>query len=403
MSDQTDKVQRSLNALRTNTSREDSRADRPGGRRESGVIEARPVLAALQSARPSLRSAVTVNLETLGAAALLVDAHGTVLARNQAADALLCAAGVSVLGNTAFRLPAELWAAVCATPLGQSADWRAAREIGGLSFSRLGAGQQRYVLILRELNTRGEDLARRLHRQRLEITGRLVAMIAHDLRVPLSSILFNADAGLERPLKEDEVGLVLRDIRAAADTIRASIDALLDFACLGGAQSTSVDLCAVVGRVKSLLRPTMRDGGHRLQVDLESGAQFVCGNALMIEQILVNLVLNAMQVTDQPVSIELTSSRTSVHVAPEVMQSYGVGHVISLAVQDDGPGVPPALRDQVFEPFFTTKESGIGLGLPMAREASSSMGAALTLEHSLRGARFVLWLREAESGEAQRR
>lgn len=333
-----------------------------------------------------------LDLESFGAAAVVATRRGLALGATPSASQLLHKLNAPLPENLPGRLPDSLWRACQGKAVGESFDWRASPNANVVSVTCYDLGPTRTVLILRELTLAGESLARRLHQQRLEITGRLVAMIAHDLRVPLSSILFNADAGIERGLNCADMGDILNDIRAAANTIRVSIDGLLDFACLGATQCTTVDLRAVVERVESLLRPTTRDGGHKLVVNLAPDATFVRGNALVIEQVLVSLVLNAMQATAGSVTVQLRSSLIHGCYVPEGCRSVSGSRLVCFAVQDDGPGIPAELSERVFEPFFTTKSSGMGLGLPMAREAMASLGAGLTLEPAVEGAKFALWL-----------
>jgi len=101
-------------------------------------------------------------------------------------------------------------------------------------------------------------------------------------------------------------------------------------------------------------------------------------NPIVVEQILVNLVLNALESDPAPreVSIDITSR----------------DGLCCVVVEDDGPGIADSLRETVFEPFFTTKTQGTGIGLTSAREAARELGGDLSLEPSGSGARFCLWL-----------
>jgi signal transduction histidine kinase len=277
--------------------------------------------------------------------------------------------------------------------MGDSAEWRPSdRPEVSITCTRYEFGADRYVVWLRENTPKPDVLTQRLHRQRLEITGRLVAMIAHDLRVPLSSIVFNADVAYERQLSEDELALTLADIRSAAARMRRSIDGLLDFARLGASKASAVELSDVIARVESLLRPQVRDGGHHLHVQVAPQARWVRGNPLVVEQVLINLLMNAMEASLNPVRVQVTATRVSSAEAPSSLQkAHPNTDLVRLILEDDGPGIVTELRERIFEPFFTTKPEGTGLGLPMAREALTSIGAALTLESSTRGACFALW------------
>ena len=106
------------------------------------------------------------------------------------------------------------------------------------------------------------------------------------------------------------------------------------------------------------------------------------GNAALLEQVVANLVQNAL---------DATLGQDKRHVLLRVYLAAGEARI---SVRDNGPGVPPALRQRIFEPFFTTKgERGTGLGLVLVRHAVSRMGGTLSLGPSERGAVFRVRLR----------
>ncbi|MET0384563.1 MAG: HAMP domain-containing sensor histidine kinase [Polyangiales bacterium] len=332
-----------------------------------------------------------LSLRDLSAAVLVVDPNSLqLLAATREGLRLLC--GGTPRDPAPLFIPISLRALVERTPLGAATEWRPPERADvSIICTRYAYGPDAFVLWLRENAGRTDVLSQRLHRQRLEITGRLVAMIAHDLRVPLTSIVFNADVAHERQLSAEELSLTLADIRSAAARMRHSIDSLLDFARLGGRTSV-IELSDIISRVESLLRPQMRDGSHQLQIQLDPQANWVRGNPLVVEQVLVNLLMNAMEASPNPVKARVTTLRIRAADATASQRTAHPGEdFLCLVVEDDGPGILPELREQIFEPFFTTKPEGTGLGLPMAREALASIDAALTLEPSPRGARFVLW------------
>lgn len=306
----------------------------------------------------------------------------------------LGAGGASEPGVTVNDTAIESLARSCESArLGEPFEWRLPQAPDRIIMcTRYAYGADANVVLLRAAGSRPNVLSQRLHQQRLETTGRLVAMIAHDLRVPLSAIVFNADVAYERELSDEELALTLADIRTAAARMRQSIDGLLDFARLGGTKTTAVELKSVISRVESLLRPQVRDGSHQLRVDVPPNAGWVRCNSLVVEQVLVNLLMNAMEASAKAVTVSVTTERVPANQATSSVRGLCTGEVlVRLAVEDDGPGIAPELRERIFEPFFTTKPDGTGLGLPMAREALASTGAALTLEPSNKGSRFVLW------------
>ena len=184
--------------------------------------------------------------------------HG---ASPRALEALGCA-DASSSASVPREVVESLVAACDVATMGEPFEWRAPGDPDRVVVCTCHAyGKGGYAVLLRAAGTSSNMLLQRLHQQRLEITGRLVAMIAHDLRVPLSAIVFNADVAYERELSQKELELTLADIRSAAARMRQSIDGLLDFARLGGTKTTAVELSNVIARVESLLRPQVRDGG----------------------------------------------------------------------------------------------------------------------------------------------
>lgn len=329
----------------------------------------------------------TLPLAELGCPLAVCSLEGELLAATASARALLMDAGMPC-DSMPCRLPATLWEALNATPVGQSTDWRP-HPAGDrcLGFTRYHYGPQHAVLLMREITEAQVELRRRLQQQRLEAIGRLVAGIAHDLRAPLSSIVFGASVLAQRcdQMDQDQIREKLEQIGAAAARQQQTIAGLLDFARLGPPVKANLSLEHTLGRVAALLRPTLREGEHEVRVTVDPGADCVFGNPLVIEQILVNLIMNSVEAKDGPVTVDLEG------------QCDPTECVTRVHIRDDGPGIPEEIRARVFEPFFTTKRDGTGLGLVTAREAAVDMGGDLLLADAGRGAHFMLVLPTGDS------
>lgn len=336
-----------------------------------------------------------LRLDRLGGAVAVCSTEGALLAATPAATSLLRRLGVSV-DPLPSPLPAPLWNELATTPLGEATQWRPApTEDACLGCTRYALGEHWIVLLMREVSEKHVQISQRMHRQRLETTGRLVASIAHDLRAPLSSILFNAEAlaATSTHLSAAELGAAYRDISVASQRLRRTIDGLLDFARLGPPVDVEVEIPEIVERVQGLVGVSLRDGRHKLSIHIEDHARRVRGNPLVLEQALVNLVVNAIEACP--------AGGATIHVRAE--RAANGTHII---VADDGQGIVPEARARVFEPFFTTKPNGTGLGLTTAREAMRAIGGDLLLESSAWGARFVIVVPAAtgapSSAEAER-
>ncbi len=329
-----------------------------------------------------------VHLEQVGSALAVCDEAGRVLGITPVARRLLQSVGVDAR-ELPVALPSNLWRDLCASPLGHAIEWRppGSGAFAFLGFTRYRLGGTHFVLLMREISQKQLELSRRLHQQRLEAIGRLVALIAHDLRAPLASIVFNVDVLSSRRerLTPDVIDGVLDGLRAGSERLRWAVDGLLDFARLGPLLAVDVDLGECLARVSGLVRPLLRDRSHRLTCKVDEGARWVRANSLVVEQVLVNLVMNAAESSERAEQIELEA-------APDGARA----ELIRVRVRDTGPGVPLVLRDRVFEPFFTTKPKGTGIGLTTAREAARDLGGDLVLEDSDGGACFAFLLPRAK-------
>jgi signal transduction histidine kinase len=268
---------------------------------------------------------------------VVCDARQRLLGASPAARSLFERAGL-VLDGPMPTLPDEMFVAL-RTAIADQALWRASPGGPIIGVSRYALGGTLTLLLMREVPGRarlhpGADapehdgqLARRLHEQRLEVTGRLVVTLAHDLRNPLASIMLNVEALRAQGLSGEARGAV-EDVHAAVERVRRAIDALVEFGRLGPPSVSEIALDEILSRVVGGLRPAMREGKH--QVHLEVHGLSVFANPLLLEQILANLLTNA---------IESCGGGVSVTVKGETD-----GRVVHLSVADDGPGILEEMR-----------------------------------------------------------
>nr|HEX4317246.1 HAMP domain-containing sensor histidine kinase [Kofleriaceae bacterium] len=330
--------------------------------------------------------AMYVRLQDIGAPMLVVDACDRIVDATMPARVLL--AKLDIACEPGGTLPAPLVAELREALLGVAVMWRPAGETGPvLGSTRYRLGDGHFLLLVREITQQQRVMVQRLHQQRLAETGKLVAHIAHELRTPLASIVYNADVLSQRDLGGSRD--LVDDIKLAADTLRRTIAGLLEYVRLGPPVGTTITLRELWDRVSSLLRPMFRGGRHELSVSLHDAELRVTGNLLTLEQIFVNLLVNAMEAAaPRPAKICVTSEP----VPGERARRWRAPSVVMVSVQDDGPGIPAERREHVFEAFVTTKPNGTGLGLTIARDAASSLGGHLQLEDSELGCRVSVVL-----------
>jgi len=329
----------------------------------------------------------TISLAEIGVPMAACTASGEVVGLSRQARAVLSGVGISA-DRLPFALPAQLWEGLENVAAGEAVEWHASSETeASLGCTRYEFGPARWIVLMREVSAKRRELSRRLHRQRLESTGRLVASIAHDVRTALASILYNADflASAVNELAPRAVAETANEIHSASRRLEGICAGLLGFAKLGPPVADEVALHDVVSRACSLVRPMYREAGHELRNQVAAGPLRARGNAILIDQILVNLLVNAAEAGREPLNVVLECAP-----APRDPER-GLERVL-ISVTDDGPGVPAALRESIFHPFFTTHPDGSGLGLTTAREAAREMGGDLYLESTEGGARFVVVL-----------
>lgn len=316
-----------------------------------------------------------MSLEGVGSAMVVCDAERRLVGSSPAARSLFLRAGVAI-GGALDPLPEGLWIALRAAVADQAL-WRPTPSGCLIGVSRYALGSTHSLLVMREVPERTQELARRLHEQRLEVTGRLVVTLAHDLRNPLASILLNVEVLRAAKGLEAEARGAVEDVHGAVERLRRAIDALVEFGRLGPPSVSEVSLEEVFGRVIGSLRPALREGKHEVHLDLR--APSVYANPLLLEQLLGNLVTNAVESCGRAVVVNVSALRE--------------GRVVRMAVTDDGPGIAPEMRERVFEPFFTTRPGRTGLGLTIAREAAHSMGGEIVAQEADGGgARLLLSL-----------
>lgn len=209
--------------------------------------------------------------------------------------------------------------------------------------------------------------------ERLRALGTLVSGVAHELNNPLTVILGYAELLGNSPGSGSEVQI----IGEQAERCRGIVRNLSALARNSVHEPRELDTDELVGRVLRGLPPELTRGGARVRVEQRVKAR-LSGDRSGLEQVLANLLVNALQADTSGAPVEL---------AVDALEREVV-----LAVTDRGPGVPPALRSRLFEPFFTTKApgKGTGLGLSIAHAIVRAHGGRIEVEDAphARGARF---------------
>ena len=229
--------------------------------------------------------------------------------------------------------------------------------------------------------------------EKMAAFGSLLAGVAHELNNPLSIVMGNAMM-LGEEVKELAPALIPRTdrIQAAAERCGRIVRSFLALARQNRSQVKPMVIGTAVQTALELLAYSLRGSGVEVERDLPDDLPMVPCDHDQFNQVLSNLLVNARQVLEaqpQPRRIRISATVEAAHV--------------QLAVADNGPGVPEALREQIFDPFFTTKPAGIGMGIGLAvsRSIVEVHGGTLTLEGAEGGgARFIIRLPRRDPGEA---
>jgi signal transduction histidine kinase len=173
------------------------------------------------------------------------------------------------------------------------------------------------------------------------------------------------------------LGMTANEVKRISDLITE----LLSFARSSTPSLGAVNLNELVDRVATLLEPEARKHKLTLTRALSPNVPLVNADGDQIKQVLINLVLNAIQATE-PGGVVSIATRAVDHQT---------GTFTQLEIQDTGVGIPPDRLDHIFDPFFTTKDRGTGLGLAIAHQIITEHGGSITVESRLgRGSSFYV-------------
>jgi signal transduction histidine kinase len=250
--------------------------------------------------------------------------------------------------------------------------------------------------VLEEIERVVERLQQREHEvlraEQLAAVGQVAAGVAHELRNPLTSVKMLVQTGLEGPVA---VGLPAEDLQIIEHEIRrmeGCIQTFLDFARPPRSERRRSDLLAVVRRALALVEGRARRQKVALASDLPPGPLPLFLDPEQIQQVLVNLLLNALDAL--PHGGEIT-----VEVRGPSADRSGV----TVAVRDTGLGIAAHLRDCLFEPFVSGKETGLGLGLSICRRLIEAHDGTIRGENVASGGAVFAFTLPAESGREEER
>lgn len=249
------------------------------------------------------------------------------------------------------------------------------------------------VVVVQDITQRKAMEAQLIQTEKMAAVGQLVSGVAHELNNPLTSITGLAEFLMQQPdtTEREHIKVIHEQAERAARIVRN----LLTFARKGPLDLGPLDLSDTARRVAALMSYELRLRKVELELDLPGGLPPVQGDRHQLQQVVLNLLSNAVQAVsgNPPERPRVVRVRTA-----------GVGiDQVSLAVEDNGPGIPEQLVQQIFDPFFTTKDpgDGTGLGLSISFGIVEGHGGKIEVQRALGGgAAFVVTLPAAKSGSA---
>jgi len=213
-------------------------------------------------------------------------------------------------------------------------------------------------------------------RERLALVGQMAASISHNLKNPLGSMKTILQVQLENPELPDSMRAETKMVLEEVGRLSTKLNQLLQFsrpAVRGGSAVGSCDARVVVEEVAGLLSHEAERRGVQLQVKVFGGRALAAASAEAVNDIVSNLVVNALE-----------GAPRGGHVMVSASSHDGA---CILAVEDDGPGIPAALREKILRPFFTTKSQGTGLGLAIVARRVAEFGGKVDWESPVRNGR----------------
>jgi two-component system, cell cycle sensor histidine kinase and response regulator CckA len=352
---------------------------------QGAVVVAHDVTARRQSEQQIRQQAALLDAAT--DAIIVRDADNRITYWNQGSERLFGWSRAEAQGRVLHELlhtsPTELQAILHA--LHQSGDWagelrhktKAGKEVivqSHWTLVRGGAGEPPLTLCINtDITEKKKIEAQYLRAQRMESIGTLAGGIAHDLNNVLAPMLMTSQL-LRMQMGKADCRELIDSLESSAQRGANLVKQVLTFARGADGEKGEVQLKHLIREMHRMLRETLP---RSIEVTVHHGADLwtVFGNATQIDQVLMNLCVNARDAMPEGGRLEIVAENVS-FAAGDLAAHPGAkaGPYVALTVADTGVGIPADIQERIFEPFFTTKELGKGTGLGLATVAGIVKG-----------------------------
>lgn len=256
-----------------------------------------------------------------------------------------------------------------------------------LAVGEMISGRDRYFTgFVRDLTERQETDARLqelqaelVHISRLSAMGEMASTLAHELNQPLTAIAnyMKGSSRIVGEIQSERAPILKAALDKSADqAIRAGqiIRRLRDFVARGESERSFDSLSKIIEEASALALVGAKESGIHVRMRLDQEGDFALVDRIQIQQVLLNLVRNAIDAMKQSTRKELTITK---HAPANGM--------VTVSVSDTGPGIDPDIRAQLFQPFVTTKPDGMGVGLSISRTIIDAHGGKLWVDDNPQG------------------